>query len=333
MENNQITITKQYDYKDKYLCIQFLGHSNNDLDIEQEEKKLGGILDNLFDTEVIFSFSEVIKKIKIIFRSFKEDELLVAMIHNNNLYKRTIRYLSNEIVLYHSKQPIIIDGKEKHYEFSFKKREGLKFSSPNENCKGLDETNYITKELQLLKKLQCMETKKLDDIDKIICTIYRLFYQKNPDFSIVEDRIRAISMLVFLINFNISLSSMSKDYSFNLTQNKKMITSLDLMLDLMKLAPFGEIPIEIGSVELSDYCKTRVEIVGREIREQMNKQPNPTQWFVDLVKINYIKKYYLFSKSSVEEIAEYGNCQQDTVMNDLKLVKTIDKKLKNQYNF
>ncbi len=53
-----------------------------------------------------------------------------------------------------------------------------------------------------------------------------------------------------------------------------MVSSVDLVLELEQLAPFGE--IQVGKVVLfSDYVKRVIELVGQEIRMQMKKQPNP----------------------------------------------------------
>lgn len=107
-----------------------------------------------------------------------------------------------------------------------------------------------------------------------------------------------------------------------------MLSSMDLICDLHDLAPLGEIPEEISSIQLPRSDEQTIEKVGQEIRKHMNKQENPIAWFVNLVRINYIKKNCLSSNSSTQDIAEYSNCSQDTVTNSLKLVRKIDKKVK-----
>lgn len=133
------------------------------------------------------------------------------------------------------------------------------------------------------------------------------------------------------VRHSISLGEI-KDYKFDLSSNGKMITSSELMFDLVKLAPFGEMPVEISSVTLSGWSKQTIETVGQEIRNQMSKQQNPTEWFVDLVKINYIKKYRFSSNSSIANIANYSNCSKDTIANNLRLVRRMIKKVNHSVN-
>ncbi len=334
MEQKKIDITKTYNYSDdRFLSFRFVG-DNPSVNIGEEQEKKESILDSIFSREILlFSdamFQVVIKKIRTVFTNFQENYLEVAIGQYASPYGKTVKYRNGEIELYQSVQLFSNEKGEQFFQLKYLKDSGVSFST-TDDCKELGKDNYITQEIQQLTELHNIVPKKLDDTDQIICTIYRLFYQENPNFCRIEDKVKAISMFALLKEYNIYIGGNNKNYCFTLSGSRKMVHSSDLTLDLEQLAPFGE--IQIGKVVLfSDSVKRVIELVGQEIRTQMEKQSNPIAWLIDFVKIDHVKKYCLSSRSNNQTIADYSNCSKDTVATTLRLIRKMNKKVNDSQN-
>lgn len=333
MENQPLKISRIWQNQDEsQLEINYCGFPK---DNSISKEKLEEVLNNIFyNREVAPSLADTATILKNIFRELEEHSLEIYVDKEKEYYEGAL-YYQGKLTNYSYHKISMTEEKadiEMNYTCTPKKGVQIKFTT-NDNFQNeyniAQYQNEFNECINTIQKLLNINIKKLYDYDKFICTIYRLFYQENPDFSKQEHRTKTQTMLAFLAEYDICIPrNQHKFYSFNLRSNSSMLSSMDLICDLHDLAPLGEIPEEISSIQLPRSDEQTIEKVGQEIRKHMNKQENPIAWFVNLVRINYIKKNCLSSNSSTQDIAEYSNCSQDTVTNSLKLVRKIDKKVK-----
>lgn len=273
---------------------------------------------------------EMTSIIKSAYKELEERHLDIAIIKENE-YIETVNYLNKKLnIYYYHKEPT--EKEDIDIEIEYSSKHGYNFYVDKNRKTSMTiskikiQRAIMNKNLKELEQLLCIEIPELLFEEKLVCEVYRLFYKENPNFSRNKDKIKAQSMLAFLIEFGISVPAeydRNDFYSFTLTNNHNMVTSLDLSQTLNRLAPLGEIKEDFRDVVLATEAKQTIEIVGQEICEHMNKQENPVEWFKDLVRINYIKNRRLTSASTAKEIAQESQCQENTVKSNLTLVRKI----------
>ncbi len=329
---SKIKIHHVFQYEDNsHLEFTFLGSASEQLLAKEQTEQL---LNNLFSSrKKAPSIIDTVTILKNVFRQIDED-ILEVYIYKEEELMRGVFYYQNKLNLYsYHKSPTENDPLDIEIEYYQKK--GVKLTTNgvlNSEEELLQCQAIFSKEIDYLRKLVNIKPHLLSDKEKTICKFYHLFYQENPNFSKSEDRIKAQSMLAFLTEFNITLYGLEgpdlrEFYSFNLRENHQMVMSLDLTRDLTRLASLGEIPKESCEVKLASWIEKTIELVGQEIRKNMCTKENPTDWFKEVVKINHIKKYCLYSHSTSKDIALYGKSEPETVQKALSLVKRIDNKV------
>ena len=326
-EAQKIKISRLFKYRDgTNLSFNFYGDSkDNDID----EDNIADLLNNIFkNRNTAPNLVEATKSLKTIFRKTNEKLLNIYRFKENET-EETVSYFKSKLNMFsYHKTPTDQDNNTIKIDYTPEK--SIKYSIENEQITKLNknyfqETNKLLEEkFHELEQLQNLKPIILSDEAKVICTIYRLFYQQNPNFSKQEDRVKAQSMLAFLIEYDICiLKSGDHYYDFNLRHNHQMVMSIDLMTTLHSLAPLGEIPKEESSIKLTNWVQKTIEPVGKEIRNEMSTKENPIAWFVNIVKISHIKKYCVPSYSTEEDIANYSNSTTESVRTSLKLVRKI----------
>lgn len=328
MTNQPVKISRMWQYSDGSK-IEF-NYSGSIKDNSTSTEKLDEILINIFSNRAVTpSLIDTTEILKNIFKDLQEQSLEIYVDKEKEYYEGAVyyqsqlsRYTYHEISMLEKTADIEMNHictPKKGVQTNFKTLDNFK------NQSNLVEYQIIfNKCMKTIQKLQNIKEIKLNDTDKLICTIYHLFYQENPDFSKPEHRTKTQTMLAFLTEFNICIPKTNHNfYAFNL-RNSEIVSSIDLMMDLRRLAPLGEISEKISFIKLPDLEKQTIKTISQEIRNHMKEQENPTSWFANLVRVNYIKNYCLSSRSNIEDIVEYSNCSKDTVTNNLKLVRKLD---------
>lgn len=331
MSSSTININHKWQYKDGSLEFKYSTLSSK---YHFQKNKLTKILTNIFnDRTTVPTLIETTKTIKTIFREI--DELSLEIYINKDKELEGLMYYQGNLVSYSyqlyssEKAPIDIFM---DYSYTPKKRvqAELTITDSDGNLKNPSQyQNIFYQKIEIIQQLQQVKPTVLSTTNHRLCAVYRLFYQENPNFSISETKQKTINMLTFLREFNISVEDKETNYNLTLNSKKDKLSSLTLLLELNELAPFGEITPEMSSIQLANWEKQTIKAIGKEIRHHMQKHSDPMKWFSNLVQINYIKKYYLPSKSSEQDIANFGNYQKDEVIKTLKLVKEIKKNVDN----
>lgn len=338
MQKEKIKLSQTFEYDDgTSLDYSFIGLEN--VDEYSEADELQNVVTNIFKSKSsVPTIIEATTIIKNVFRTLEEEHLDINIWKDKD-FMEMVNYLRDNLNMYYYNMESN-ENNIANITFEHHQKKGTNFSITKTRKNRKKETEYsdfnnvkelFNKKINTLCELQNIKMIKLSQIDKIICTIYRLFYQSNPNFSRKKDQILAQSMFAFLTDFGISLPASQNDtndiFCFSLMYNQTMVTSLQLSQILDQLAPLGEIKENISFVKLNKDAQQTIGIIGKEIREHMNSKPNPVEWFKDFVKVNYIKSNCVPANSTHEEIAGESQCPETEVKSNLKLVKKINDKV------
>lgn len=228
MDKNK-QIEKEYFFHDeKSMTIKF--YSKN---IQNAEKKeLERLLDNNFkDKKIPSQTFNLVCGIKTIFRNHEKDYLEISIKDKKSFTNMT--YLNSKLIKYSYHTQIISLNYEDEQELSFKTK----------NC-NLDNELYgnifgIMNHIQNLKQAKTITN---NGDGEIISYIYNLFYNKYPDFSLEDTKIKTQAMMAILDAYGISLGDkyyFCLDRSFGYTGNNVLSHSLKLLLEI--LSYYGEI--------------------------------------------------------------------------------------------
>lgn len=329
MTEISINMKKTWDYTDgTRIDYEFSGITkDSSISEEQIEKKLNDIFDN---KKTAPSLVETAKILKECFKEVKENRLQIST-YQNKYYEGACYYQGNLSNYNYHQYPKEDKKGDITLDYICTPIKGIRtnFSITDnyENqCTIGEYSNIFSKCINTLNQLRNLT---LSEYDKRIIAIYRLFYQENPNFNNQEHRIKTLAMLAFLKEFGI-LAPRNKDdyYTFNLSNNFSLLSSKELTKDLQNLALLGEVTEGMSSIELPDWEYQTITKVGQEIRKHMKEQEFPIAWFVNLVRINYIKTYCLLSQNPSQKIAMHSNCPEEKVNKYLKLVRKIEEQVK-----
>ena len=201
---------------------------------------------------------------------------------------------------------------------------GLKLNYFNEFGNIRKYTDDLSAIMKYIYDLSNASSIVINDNDKELIEIYKLFYKENPDFSSKDINVRVQTMISILAEFGITLDF---DYSFDLMGKKKMPVSLKLEEMVQKMYPFGVVSEVKDGVRLAEEPRKIIEVVGDNIREAIDGEDDMDEALITISKVIHAGRYNLLSDANVSEIAEFTNRSVDDVESSMKLVKRIERKI------
>lgn len=269
----KISNTFQYDDKTKLeFCFYGIPTTN-----KLAEQQLETTIQNIFTSrKTAPNITESVQILKTIFRDMTEQSLNI-FISSPGTFECGAYFYNDKLNLYIIHQmPSDHNKFQVNIEYNLKK--GVHFSIDDKKDNKIDIAKLqtikkiINKETDIIYQLQQIKPIALTEEEETICTIYRLFYQENPNFSKTLDRIKAQSMLAFLLQFEISIPTRDDNdfYYFSLRSDRVMVTSEKLSQVLENLAPLGEIPEQVSFIKLNEETQKNIESIGQEIRNEMS---------------------------------------------------------------
>ena len=201
---------------------------------------------------------------------------------------------------------------------------GLKLNYFNEEgnlTKYTDDLNGIMKYIYHLSNAKPIV---INDNDKALIEIYKLFYKENPDFSSKDINVKVQTMMSILAGFGVTLDF---DYSFNLMGKVKMPVSLKLEEMVQKMYPFGVVDEVQDNVKLAEEPRKIIGIVGDSIRDTIFLEDDMNEALITISKVIHASRYNLSSDADISEIAEFTNRSVDDVEASRQLVKRIEHKI------
>lgn len=309
--------TKQYDNQ---IYFKFKGNE----EIENNYDNLTNIINKLFNSTNIDKYFEdinlLITDIRKILIDFKEVELNVEITKNN---KKTnlIMIKNKKVVEYISVNPLINDNEE--FEFNFYKGK----ITTNIDCslkntkKILDIMNNEIKQIEKINKME-LQKPNIYRNEKTIIKLYKLFYDRDIDFSSDTVYNELCIMLLILNRYDISTS----EIYYEIVNNKILSSEIADLLNRLKY--YGK--ITDNSVEIRKDIIKIIEIIKSEINNLIE-----TKNYDELNKIA-ICSYFTdpYTSSDVDAIMNHSRIRDWYSKNEIdktyKLIKQTDNKIRNK---
>lgn len=326
MDSKKIYYNESMVYKNGgKLKFEFVGSKAEDMN---DYEKIQYLIDTFMKKEKYRNdMVENVQFIKTILNDLKEENLVVSYC-NFDECSETVQYVKGKLVQYEYVSPLNTKKKipfcvkyslNEGLNFSFKEKKSSIVSYPNSDTVVEQVTNIIS-HIDTLKEIKPIQ---LGHDSKILVEIYRSFYGEYPDFTEKNIDVRMQTMMSILVEFGISVN----DYDFSLWGKQKIPTSLYLSQQVHHLFPLGKIDDVDNPVSLAEEPKKTIEIVGENIREVIDNEPNSDNILINVSKIIHAARYRLSSNADVEEISKFAQCSEIDVNKSVQLVKRINNKI------
>lgn len=314
-EGQYVLFDQTIKYDDATLQIKFAGICPNEKrDSFQEEY----LIQNIFANQPNYFISNVaqgIRDIRTIFRNFNETSFYIQYCTNKKNNSITLLFDHTELVYYEKNTSIT-----NNFRFTFSRDYGYQISFPKKTD---IISEWIEKEMANVDRFQFVYPKtELDRNQQALCQIYQLFYQEIPDFSLshIEDKVQ--SMMYLLCEYNIWLDT--DGYSFSLSSFRDYVDNPYYTYVISNLAPLGKITKSFDVIDPA--MKRKIKVLGDEIRNAFQQEPDFTDAFRNFCTIDYVKKYCVRNSENFDQIAKYRPVHSTTeqVKEKIKLMDKIE---------
>lgn len=295
-----------------------------------DENEVRRMMRDFVDNHKHDNMLENVTILRTIFRDYMEESLEVYFCDKNG----------SEFVQYDKSQSLFLfkkvykefdeyDTKEITVEYNTKDGINLNYNSSKMTSVFSNRRSTVTKEIDNIMQyiytlLIVAKAITLNDNDKALIEIYKLFYKEDPDFSSKDIKVKVQTMMSILAEFGITLDC---DYSFSLMTKLKMPFSLKLEEMVQKMYPFGVVDEVQDNIKLAEEPKKIIRIVGDSIRDVISLEDDMNDALITISKVIYASRYNLSSDVDIREIAEYTNRSVDDVESSVQLVKRIEHKI------
>ena len=284
-------------------------------DIDEDEVKR--MIRNFVDNHKHDNMIENVTILRTILREYQEISLDVIVSCDDE--KEKVFYLN----LYNLHWFNFTKNSQK-YKIKYDNIMGLELNYHNEVDNLKKYTDDLSDIMKYISDLSNVGPIIINDNDKALIEIYKLFYKENPDFSSKDINVKVQTMMSILSEFGITLDC---DYAFYLMGKKKMPMSLKLKEMVKKMYPFGVVNEVKDNIKLADESRKIIEIVGDSIMDVIHDEDDMNEALITISKVIHASRYNLSSKANVREIAEFTNRSVDDVEASVQLVKRIEHKI------
>lgn len=295
--------------------IEYKGNPIVDNNIDEDRKLITKFMNYAINS------NNMVKNIcflRTILKNYDEKSLLINYECKN--FKETIKYDNLHMSFF--------DKKEKDESFVFEHELGtdINFMFNHENNSSelniKDKSEKISKILDEIDSLNNIKPIQLDKNAKMIIEIYKLFYNRYPDFTDKNINVKIQTMLSILAEFDITINEY---YGFSIYDESNIPMSITLKSDIDYLFPFGQIINIDNPVKIKEEYQNLIKLIGNEIREYMRTE-NKIDILPIMSKVIYAARYSLSSISNVSDISKYTDCSNEDIESSIKLVKKINSK-------
>ena len=251
---------KCYLCNNKYIIINYTSSKNI---IYEKEKKL----DKVFDMGY---YNCNLENIVLLVRS-------ILGIQNENTFRVTIVYHDDITdLVYFSKGKIVkyakrVNYKDSYFDMLYTTKKGLNIKATGRDS---DLGEYASKEIVRMNNLELIEGISLSNNDLMLYEIYKLFYQKKPNYFENNDRIRTHIMMYILREYGITF----EEEDFTCKEFPKSLLEERIMYKLM-------ISNSISEVKIREEYKKIITSIGNALVNCDIEE------LITLSKYMYISKY------------------------------------------
>lgn len=251
---------KCYLYNNKYVIINYT--SSKSIVYEKEKR-----LDKIFNMGY---YDCNLDNIVLVVRS-------ILGIQNENTFRVTIVYHDDITdLVYFSKGKIIkyakkVSFKDSYFDMLYTTKKGLNIKTTSRDS---DLGKDVSKEIIKMNNLELIEGISLSNNDLILYEIYKLFYQKKPNYFENNDRIRTHIMMYILREYGVTF----EEEDFTCKEFPKSLLVEKIMYKLM-------ISNSISEVKIREDYKKIITSIGNALMDCDIEE------LITLSKYMYISKY------------------------------------------
>ena len=289
-----------------------------DININEARRMMKDFVDNHKHDNML----ENVTILRTIFRDYKEEILFVHFRDKN--VEELVRYDNRWRVKGFGFLKEVKGDDSCKYKIKYDYPLGLEINWFNKAGNIKKYTDDFSEIMKYISNLSNVGPIVINDNDKALIEIYKLFYKENPDFSSKDINVKVQTMMSILAEFGITLDC---DYSFDLMVKKKMPLSLKLEEMVQKMYPLGVVSEVEDNVKVAEEPKKIIEIVGDSVRDAIHDEEDINEALITISKVIHASRYNLSSKADISEIAEFTNQSVDDVEASVQLVKRIEHKI------
>ncbi len=289
-----------------------------DININEARRMMKDFVDNHKHDNML----ENVTILRTIFRDYKEEILFVHFRDKN--VEELVRYDNRWRVKGFGFLKEVKGDDSCKYKIKYDYPLGLEINWFNKAGNIKKYTDDFSEIMKYISNLSNVGPIVINDNDKALIEIYKLFYKENPDFSSKDINVKVQTMMSILAEFGITLDC---DYSFDLMVKKKMPLSLKLEEMVQKMYPLGVVSEVEDNVKIAEEPKKIIEIVGDSVRDAIHDEEDINEALITISKVIHASRYNLSSKADISEIAEFTNQSVDDVEASVQLVKRIEHKI------
>lgn len=289
-----------------------------DININEARRMMKDFVDNHKHDNML----ENVTILRTIFRDYKEEILFVHFRDKN--VEELVRYDNMWRVKGFGFLKEVKGDVSCKYKIKYDYPLGLEINWFNKAGNIKKYTDDFSEIMKYISNLSNVGPIVINDNDKALIEIYKLFYKENPDFSSKDINVKVQTMMSILAEFNVTLDC---DYSFSLMTKLKMPVSLKLEEMVQKMYPLGVVSEVEDNVKIAEEPKKIIEIVGDSVRDAIHDEEDINEALITISKVIHASRYNLSSKADISEIAEFTNQSVDDVEASVQLVKRIEHKI------
>lgn len=304
-----------------YITVIFKGKENKQ---NIDHKVLEKICNNYFTKDIKnLDVYMVVSHIRTIFKDFDESELSIC-IRDGDKKIYNINYKNKKLVKFYIKEK---DQSNNFICLNYSNA-GIKFDIEKGDLFNnfVDKTNFektFSKYLNNLYSLLFVNEIKIDGEVKILCEIYKLFYNDYPDFNSKNIFIRMQTMIYILKEFGVVISN---EYIFNNLNDMKMPYSEKINKIIEKMKAYDKMD-KCFDVNLNNKMKEKILVISNIIKKSKNKEVPIEKIMLEFSCALYTIRYCLSLGSNEDDICNYLNYTRKSVDNFVKINKLINKRL------
>lgn len=283
----EIKIHKNYKYPNGSLEINFKGENYN----KKYSKEETNLLLDICQKNITLDMNpiEITNIVKTVFRNYKGKELEISIL-DDNLDKIIIfKFKEEELYQIYVKGNIKINGKITNVLIDYQLGENFSFSLKTKDKEGYKQSTSLLTYLHTLLIDLNGNNIHLDSETKKICTLYKLFYDEDPNFSSPEINVKMHALILLILS--ISGIQLNDKFTFVTYQGKKIPISPDLELKLIDLIPFGKIEVKRNSFEeISPKLVTALIELKKIIKEYTQTEELELDNIIKFANVFYANK-------------------------------------------
>lgn len=302
------------------IYFKFKGNKEN----KNDDNNVVNIINNIFKKDSVEKYYNdvnlFVTDIRKILVDFNELELDIE-IYKNNEKTTEIKIKDKKVIKYKSVNDLVINGEKFIFNFSNNKIITNFDCSLKNTKKILDIMNNEIKQIEKINKME-LQKPNIYRNEKTIIKLYKLFYDRDIDFSSDTVYNELCIMLLILNRYDISTS----EIYYEIVNNKILSSEIADLVNQLKY--YGK--ITDNSVEIRKDIIKIIEIIKSEINNLIE-----TKNYDELNKIA-ICSYFTdpYTSSDVDAIMKHSRIRDcydsDEIDKTYKLIKQTDNKIRNK---